>query len=98
MRCSDSAKLVSGNLPISSAEMASTTPDASRFTSIERMSEPRIPFTSITSSSGSAVFSCAAYAKLNVLAAMISDTEAASGLFLNLFVFIIALLLLNFLR
>ena len=43
IRCSDSARLVSGNLPISSAEIASTTPLASRFTSIERIKLPRIP-------------------------------------------------------
>ena len=60
IRCNDSAKFVSGNLPISSAEMASTTPEASRFTSIERINDPRIPFTSMISSSGSAVFPSAA--------------------------------------
>ena len=35
IRCSDSAKLVSGNLPISSAEMASTTPAESRLIPID---------------------------------------------------------------
>ena len=49
MRCSDSARLVSGNLPMSSAEMESTTPPASRLESIARPSAPRMPRTSMTS-------------------------------------------------
>ena len=93
IRCNDSAKLVSGNLPISSDEMASTIPEESRFISIERISEPRIPFTSITSTSDETLVSAsAAIAVFNVLAAMMRDTEAASWLFLKLNVFIIALL------
>ena len=39
MRCSDSARLVSGNLPMSAATMPSTIPSALRFRFIE---EPRL--------------------------------------------------------
>ena len=49
IRCRDSAKLVSGNLPISSAEIASTTPEASRFVSIALSRLPRIPVTTTSS-------------------------------------------------
>ena len=49
IRCNDSAKLVSGNLPISSALIASTTPLEFRFMSIALMTDERIPVTSITS-------------------------------------------------
>ena len=55
IRCKDSAKFVSGNLPISSAEMESTTPPASLLASIARPSEPLIPRTSIISGSCAAV-------------------------------------------
>src|SRR5688572_23873121 len=48
MRWSDSARLVSGNLPMSSAEMPSTTPDALRLRSIERSSDARTPVTTIS--------------------------------------------------
>ena len=63
MRCSDSAKLVSGNLPISSAEIASTTPDMLRFKSIDLTKLPRMPLTSIISSSFSFVSTTASSAK-----------------------------------
>ena len=46
---------MSGNLPISSAEMESTTPPASLFASMARPSEPLIPRTSIISGSCAAV-------------------------------------------
>jgi hypothetical protein len=46
---SDSARLVSGNLPISSAEMASTTPCAFRLMSIDWRSEARMPVMTIWS-------------------------------------------------
>ena len=49
IRCKDSARLVSGNLPMSSAEIASTTPADSRLISIARSSEPRIPVTTTSS-------------------------------------------------
>src|SRR5690606_39774907 len=49
IRCSDSARLVSGNLPMSSAEIASTTPCAFRLTSIDRCKLPLIPVTTISS-------------------------------------------------
>ena len=48
-RCSDSARLVSGNLPMSSAEMASITPEDSRLTSRAAVKLPRIPVTTISS-------------------------------------------------
>lgn len=49
IRWRDSARLVSGKLPMSSAEMASTTPWESRLMSIARCSEPRTPVTVMTS-------------------------------------------------
>ena len=58
IRCSDSARLVSGNLPMSSAVIASTTPIASRLMSIEAFKLPRKPVTT-TSSSSSLACSCA---------------------------------------
>ena len=48
---SDSARLASGNLPNSSAEIASTTPIESRLMSIDRLRLPRMPVTTISSSS-----------------------------------------------
>ena len=55
MRCMDSARLVSGNLPMSSATMPSITPCASRFSSIEEVRLPRMP---VTTTSSSSEFSC----------------------------------------
>ena len=53
--CRDSARFVSGNLPISSDEIASATPAVSRLISIERLRLARIPpsttISSITPSS-----------------------------------------------
>src|SRR5690606_41837466 len=43
------SRLVSGNLPISSADIASTTPPASRLTSMDRCRLPRIPVTRTSS-------------------------------------------------
>lgn len=51
MRCSDSARLVSGNLPISSAEMPSTTPWPLRLTFMADVRLPRMPRTSMVSRS-----------------------------------------------
>ena len=51
IRCRDSARFVSGNLPMSSALIASTTPTASRFISIEAFRLPRNPVTTTSSSS-----------------------------------------------
>lgn len=51
MRCSDSARLVSGNLPMSSATMPSTMPCESRLRFIEDVRLPRIPVTVTRSSS-----------------------------------------------
>ena len=51
MRCSDSARFVSGKLPMSSAVMASTTPKAFRLRSIEASRLARMPVTTISSSS-----------------------------------------------
>ena len=53
IRCSDSAKLVSGNLPMSSAEMASTTPDDSCLIDADLLSALLIPVTLMTSRSAS---------------------------------------------
>ncbi|MNN43201.1 hypothetical protein D3C81_1574260 [compost metagenome] len=50
MRCSDSARLVSGNLPMSSATMPSTTPWLSRLRFIDDVRLPRIPVTCTASS------------------------------------------------
>src|SRR3546814_6576513 len=50
-RCSDAATFESGNLPISSEEIASTTPAALRLMSRLRCSEPRMPVTTIVSRS-----------------------------------------------
>ena len=50
IRCRDSAKFVSGNLPISSAVIASTTPVALRLRSIDLRRLARIPPSTITSS------------------------------------------------
>lgn len=58
-RCSEAATLESGNLPISSDEMTSTTPDASRFASRLRWSEPRMPVTTISSCSAWVTVDCA---------------------------------------
>ena len=49
MRCSNSARLVSGNLPISSAEMASTTPCAFRLMSIDSRRDARMPVMTMSS-------------------------------------------------
>ena len=56
MRCSDSARLESGNLPMSSAEIASTTPVASRLISMEAFKLPRKPVTTTSSSSSRRLF------------------------------------------
>ncbi len=45
IRCRDSARLVSGNLPMSSATIPSITPCESRFRFIDDMKLPRIPVT-----------------------------------------------------
>jgi hypothetical protein len=50
IRCSDSARFVSGNLPMSSAVIASTTPTASRLISIEAWRLARKPVTTTSSS------------------------------------------------
>ena len=47
--CKDSARLVSGNLPISSADIASTIPEAALFISCDRAKLPLMPLTSIIS-------------------------------------------------
>ena len=49
-RCNDSARLVSGNLPMSSALIASTTPAALRLVFIEFASALRMPVTTTVSS------------------------------------------------
>ena len=50
IRWRDSARLASGNLPMSSAEIASTTPIESRLISIEAFKLPRMPPSTIISS------------------------------------------------
>ena len=52
MRCKDSAKLVSGKSPMSSAVMASTMPSRARFKSIEFLRLWRMPYTTISSTFG----------------------------------------------
>ena len=51
IRCSASLRFVSGNLPMSSALIASTTPTASRLVSIEALRLPRRPVTTTSCSS-----------------------------------------------
>ena len=62
MRDIASARLVSGNLPISSAEIASTTPSASRLIAMESSRLRRMPVTMTSSimASSSAFWACAA--------------------------------------
>ena len=62
IRCSDSAIFVSGNLPSSSADIASTMPDAFCLTDAESCSEARIPVTTTSSMTSSP----SAWAKLVV--------------------------------
>jgi hypothetical protein len=58
IRCSASERFVSGNLPMSSALMASTTPIASRLVSIEALRLPRNPVTTTSSSTSPWLWSC----------------------------------------
>ena len=84
MRCSDSARFWSGNLPISSAEIASTTPVAPRLISMDRIRLPRMPIVTISSmassppAASSCATDCAGMAEPNAIA-----TATASGFLLN---------------
>jgi len=57
-RWSEAATFESGNLPISSAEITSTTPEDSRFRSRLRWSEPRRPTTTMSGSPASTELPC----------------------------------------
>ena len=97
IRCKDSARFVSGNLPISSAEIASTTPDMDLFKFIERIKLPLIPLTSITSISPSVFstkFSSAAISGALRPVAKIEEIANAIGFFKNFEFFIFTLLLI----
>ena len=84
MRCSDSARLLSGKSPMSSAVMASTMPSRARFKSIDCFKLCRMP-TTITSSTmvGSAAADWASW-PVAVPLAKASETAAAIGVFLKL--------------
>ncbi len=79
MRCSDSARFVSGNLPMSSAVIASTTPCACRLIAADCARLPRIPTTTISSISSA---SCAT-AGATIVAPKASATPAATGFMLK---------------
>ena len=76
--------MVSGNLPISSAEMASTTPVASRFKRVDSLILERIPVTSITSTSALADTSSADNAG-SAVAPSINDKLVAILVLVNVF-------------
>ena len=65
MRCSDSARLVSGNLPMSSAEIASTMPWPSRLMSAEARKLARMPVTTMSSLAVSAGSVCGVVAGIS---------------------------------
>ena len=79
MRCSDSARFVSGKLPMSSAVIASTTPSAPRFRSMEARRLPRIPVTTTSSITWSSCASAGCMAGAPTASAM----PLASGVFVN---------------
>ena len=87
-RANDSAIDESGNLPMSSAEIASTIDLLSCLIACARISEPRIPLTAITSTSSatSFVFTCCAKALPENIAAETAN-DIIAGLKI-LFVFI----------
>ena len=74
-RCKDSAKLLSGNLPMSSALMTSTTPLSSFFLDNAPAKAARKPVTTISPESAGAVCAWAICAKPN--------TATATALYLN---------------
>src|SRR5690606_9755176 len=80
LRCKDSARLVSGNLPISSALIASTTPADSRLISIARSRDARIP---VTTTSSTAASPCARTEVLKPVKA-VEATTVANSFFLKL--------------
>ena len=88
MRCSDSARFVSGKSPMSSAVMASTTPAALRLRSIEASRLARMPVTT-TSSSATGAASCAS-AGIMAVAPSASAMPSTRG-FLRIVVFCIGL-------
>ena len=77
MRWSDSARLVSGNLPMSSAEIASTTPCDSRFTSSDARKLARMPVTTMASPS-SAEAALSSWASAGCAAMAIAAAETPS--------------------
>ena len=84
IRCKDSARLVSGNLPISSAEIASTTPEASRFMRVDSLILERIPVTWMTSTDFSSALTSAAKLGATALTPNITDKLVAIFVFLKL--------------
>ena len=78
MRCSDSARLVSGKSPMSSAVMASTTPSRARLKSIDSRRLCRMPTT--TTSSMSLPLASSATALAATPPPTASDTASASRL------------------
>ena len=79
MRCSDSARLVSGNLPMSSATMPSTTPCDSRLRFMADCRLPRIPTTVTASSSADCCASLAFLSASAFLAASVAALSAAGS-------------------
>ncbi len=82
IRCSDSARLVSGNLPMSSATMASTTPSESRLIPADSIRLRRTP---VTMTSSMMPASSASWATTGVTAEApnASAMPPASGFILN---------------
>jgi len=79
MRCSDSARLVSGNLPMSSATMPSTTPWLSRLRFIDEVRLPRMPVTCTVSSVVGSTSSAAARWRSGGSCAQAGPARAASS-------------------
>ena len=80
IRCIDSARFVSGNWPMSSAVIASTTPREPRLVSIDDIRLPRIPTVTISSITSSCP---CALVGTRVDAPSATATPAASGVLLK---------------
>ena len=80
MRCSDSARLVSGNLPMSSAEMPSTTPCPSRFMLSDDSRLERMPLTmTVCATSGAGGLAAGACCASAVPAPASATAQAAAS-------------------
>ena len=83
MRCRDSAKLLSGKSPMSSAVIASTTPSRFLLRSMDRLRLWRMPTTTTSSITSPCAAAPATSCPWATPPAMVSDTAAAIGVFLN---------------